>query len=116
MEMIETFRQVLARYLFEGRKCQMKLVLVVAAAVSGFAQTRGIVPEEVLQARPPAKTVVALPAKAPQYKPINAQVPSSLRQPSTARQVGITIWRLRPALAADSGARILVQDESSTAE
>jgi hypothetical protein len=84
--------------------------LAIAAACIGFAQTRGIVPEEVVKARPPAKSAVAA-AKAPEYKPIG-----SLRQPSAARQMGITIWRMRPALATDIGARILVQEESNTAE
>ena len=68
-----------------------------------------------MKARPPAKTAVTA-TKAPAYKPIDAQMTGSLRQPSTARQIGITIWRLRPALAADSGARDFVQEESSTAE
>jgi hypothetical protein len=92
----------------------MKLVLLLVIAGGALAQTRGIVPEEVVKARPQPKVGVA--AKAPQYRPIDSQVTSSLRQPSSARQVGITIWRLRPAQASDSGARILVQEESAAAE
>ena len=97
----------------------MKLGLVLAAATCALAQTRGIFPEEVVKARPPAKLAVTAKAaqpKSPEYKAIETPVTSSLRQPTAARQVGITIWRLRPAQPSDSGARILVQEPGATAE
>jgi hypothetical protein len=91
----------------------MKSVFAIVAGGLVFAQTRGIVPEEVVQARPQPKAAVADVAK-PKYKPVHAT--GSFRPSSSSRQVGITIWRLRPALAADSGARILVQEAKDSAE
>jgi hypothetical protein len=75
------------------------------------------VPEEVLKARPeakggtPAKGVLAKPA----YRPATGGA-ATLSRPAGGRQVGVTIWRLRPAVAADSGARILIQEGAGTSE
>jgi hypothetical protein len=95
----------------------MKLALFLFAAAA-FAQTesetRGIVPEEVLKARAQARP--GAPAPQLQYQPVGPQVVTSLRGSSTARQVGVTIWRLRPSTAADTGARILVQQEADAVE
>jgi hypothetical protein len=88
----------------------MRAWIPIATAAALFAQTRGIVPEEVLKARPPAKAAAAAPKA--QYRPVEP----NLGRPAAARQVGITIWRLRPAGAADGGARILVQQEANTQE
>lgn len=85
----------------------MKIALILIAAAL-YGQTRGIVPEGVIQARPPAKATSTAAAK-PTYKAVAA----TLRAPSSARQVGVTIWRLRPAAPGDSGARILVQEEGA---
>jgi hypothetical protein len=106
------------------KEAVMKTLVTLAALTFGaggamFAQTRGIVPEGVVEARPPARPEAkAAPSSVPKpsYRPVTGEVTSSLRQPSTARQVGVTIWRLRPAAAADSGARILVQEETNTVE
>jgi hypothetical protein len=93
--------------------------ILLASAVAGAlwaqaetAGTRGIVPEEVLKARPQPKVGAAAPKA--RYKPVGAPAANALRQ--AARQVGVTIWRLRPAAAGDSGARILVQQDASTVE
>jgi hypothetical protein len=78
---------------------------------------RGIVPEDVIDARPPAPAPAAVKAKPkPKYKALDPQVVASLRHPSAGSELGVTIWRLRPAAAADSGARILVQEANETAE
>jgi len=90
----------------------MKLSLILLIATAAFAedQTRGIVPEEVLKARP--QTPAARPKSTiPRYQPVAG---ASLT--GSARQVGVTIWRLRHAAPADSGARILVQEEGNTIE
>jgi hypothetical protein len=86
----------------------MRLYCVFIAAGTLFAQseTRGIVPEEVLQARPGATAAVK-----PRYQPVGTRRPAAM-----ARQVGVTIWRLRSASAAEPGARILVQEEGNTVE
>jgi hypothetical protein len=86
----------------------MKTLLALALAGAMFAQTRGIVPEGVLKARPQPKT--ATPNAGAKYQAVGDAVTSSIRQPSTARQVGVTVWRLRAAAPGDSGARILVQE------
>src|SRR6185436_16725383 len=100
-----------------SRRLDMKLDrILMALATAGVSlalsdpATRGIVPEEVVQARPQPKAAGAN-ASRPKYQPIG-----TFRQPSAARQVGVTIWRLRPAAAGDSGARILVQEETKTVE
>jgi hypothetical protein len=75
------------------------------------AQTRVLIPEEVVSARP--KTGTAAPAHS-QYRTagtIAGNTPSASR-----REVGVTIWRLRQAAAGDTGARILVQEDSQTVE
>jgi hypothetical protein len=100
-----------------GLPCALGLVF----AQTCFPQTatRGIVPEAVVQARPAQKAAGTPGAVAvkPKYQPVHDEVSKSLRQSSSsARQVGVTVWRLRPATPGDSGARILVQEESNTVE
>jgi hypothetical protein len=86
----------------------------ISLAASDTGQ-RGIVPEDVIQARPPASPAAPVKAK-PKYKALDPQVVASLRHPSAASELGVTIWRLRPAAAADTGARILVQETNATTE
>jgi hypothetical protein len=88
-----------------------------------FAQTnedestqRGIVAEEFVKARP-AKHGAA--AKIPTYTLVGASSKTvsmaSLRTNSAeSRELGITVWRLRPAISADGGPRILVQEGADT--
>jgi hypothetical protein len=90
------------------------LLASVSLAASDSGQ-RGIVPEDVVQARPPATAPAPVKVK-PKYKALDPQVVASLRHSSAASELGVTIWRLRPAAAADSGARILVQEGTETAE
>jgi hypothetical protein len=98
---------------------RLTAIYITGAAASMLAAqtdvgTRGIVPEEVWKARPQPKA--GAPTPKPQYQPIGPAVTASLRQPSAARQVGVTIWRLRSAAPGDTGARILVQQDANTAE
>ena len=60
--------------------------------------TRGIVPEEVVQARPAAVTPATVGK--PKYQPVAAAVG---KPAAPGRQIGVTIWRLRSATAADAG-------------
>jgi len=92
----------------------MKPLAALVAAGAIFAQTRGIVPEGVLQARPQPKTAAVNTAT--KYQPVGDAKTSSIRQPSEARQVGVTVWRLRAPAPGDLGARILIQEESNTME
>jgi hypothetical protein len=82
-------------------------LLLVAAVVCAWGQTRGIVPEEVILARPQKAAGVA---PQPKYQPLNAA--GRLHAATGARQLGVTIWRLRLATEGDGGARILVQEEA----
>jgi hypothetical protein len=93
------------------------MAMMLAGVRLAAAQTgeRGIVPEDVVQARPAASAVAPVKAK-PQYRPLDPQTVASLRRSQTASEIGVTIWRLRPAAATDTGARILVQEASETAE
>lgn len=96
---------------------QTWIVILAAAAVAQYgaacaaAQTgsRGIVPEEVLRARP-QKGGGAAPAM-PRYQVLT---PNALPRPAAARQIGVTVWRLRKVAAAGEGVRILVQEDNQT--
>jgi hypothetical protein len=91
------------------------LLASVSLAASDSGQ-RGIVPEDVIDARPPAPAAPVKAKTKPKYKALDPQVIASLRHPSAASELGVTIWRLRPAGATDSGARILVQEANETTE
>ena len=95
----------------------LPFVLCLFAFVQGEG-ARQIVPEEFIKARPAKST--ATTAKGPSYRPAAPQ-PAAARKNSGAKasemtQLGLTIWRLRPAKAADTGARIIVQESDETAE
>lgn len=103
-------------------------VLFVSGVVSGVAVLRGekpespdsgsraIVPEAVVLARPATAAKSPAASRHGQYRPLSGDVAKALRTAPEGRQVGVTIWRLRPATAADTGARILVQEDASTTE
>jgi hypothetical protein len=83
------------------------VVWFVSAAV--FAQTRDIVPEKTWEARKPSPQAT-VPAK-PAYRPVG----TAASRPG-GRQIGVTIWRLRPARPEDGSSRILVQEAATTTE
>jgi len=99
----------------QQRCVALGIVLAGMALASPQSGERGIVPEDVVQARPLAKT--AAPARAkPQYQALDPQMVASLRRQTAASEMGVTIWRLRPAAPEDSGARILIQEAGETVE
>jgi hypothetical protein len=76
--------------------------------------SRGIIPEEFVKARP-AKSKAA--AKRSMYRSASGKPASKpLSTTDSFTQLGLTIWRLRPAATRDTGTRILVQGESQTTE
>ena len=88
----------------------------LAAAQDG---TRGIVPEEVIAARP-QKMAGAVVSK-PKYQALKtgaaqtgAAQTGAMARLTPGRQIGVTIWRLRPGSSDDTGARILVQEDNQT--
>ena len=78
--------------------------LPVLAQESG---SRQIVPEEFVKARPNKSN--ASPAKRASYRSTTA-AKTSVAKNADVRQLGLTIWRLRPAKKTDEGARIIVQE------
>lgn len=98
-------------------QCSVAMGMMLASVAFAAAQTgeRGIVPEDVTQARPAASAAAPVKAR-PQYQALDPQMVASLRRQPAASEMGVTIWRLRPAAANDTGARILVQEASETAE
>jgi hypothetical protein len=83
-------------------------------ALVGVAQERGIKPDEFIQARPIQKSH-AMAAPRPAYKPVgNASAVTA--SAANVRQIGMTIWRLRPSRKNDAGARIIVQEQASELE
>lgn len=82
------------------------LVAMALLATALFAQdtTRGVTPEEFVKSRP------AKPGAKAAAKPTYKRVGPALASNADARQMGITIWRLRPTVTSDGGPRILVQE------
>ncbi|HEX8815974.1 MAG TPA: DUF4384 domain-containing protein [Terriglobales bacterium] len=101
-----------------GRRIRSSLSVVFLAilSVSLFAQddtTRRIVPQEFVQARH-GKSSAGATAK---YKVISSdgKLPAA-GNGSEVRQLGVTVWRLRPAVKTDTGARLLVQEGADSTE
>jgi len=102
-----------------NHRLSVGIMLATVSLAASDTGLRGIVPEDVVQARPPATAPAPVKVK-PKYKALDSQVVGSLRHSSAASELGVTIWRLRPATSvdngADSGARILVQEGADTTE
>jgi hypothetical protein len=89
-------------------------LLFPLAGPAADTASRGIVPEEVVQARPKAMAPKAA-ASSVKYQLSGSSTAAAVSQrPTGGRQVGVTIWRLRAAVPGDSPVRILVQDEAGT--
>jgi hypothetical protein len=80
----------------------------------GDQSVRDIISEDFVKARPARPAASSGSARRARYKPAaksttstGAPAPSS----STAAQLGLTIWRLRPSSAMDNGGRIIVHHE-----
>jgi hypothetical protein len=77
--------------------------------------TRGIIPAEFAKARPAKGQVSAKASRRALYRRTSAR-PAAAPETGETAQLGLTIWRLRPATAADTGARIVVHREDETIE
>ncbi|HZS47273.1 MAG TPA: DUF4384 domain-containing protein [Blastocatellia bacterium] len=77
--------------------------------------TRGIIPEEFAKARPAKGQHPNNASHKTSYRRIGPK-PATDSKVTGLGQLGVTVWRLRPATAADSGARIIVHKESGDAE
>ncbi len=76
-------------------------------------RSRQIIPEEFTRARP-AKTTSSA-ARRPRYQALSAKK-SADAQSGNQQQLGLTLWRLRPANKTDTGARIIVQESEESVE
>lgn len=98
--------------------------VAVCAGLMGLSQmsaeesnARGIVPEVFVKARPGKATAGAAPqAKYQRVGAASSEKANRQAASGEVRQLGLTIWRLRPSTSADSGARILVHDAGGTIE
>jgi len=87
--------------------------LVTSPQAQAQDQTRGITPEEFVRTRP------GKPQRSPTAKPHVAYRRTTAAAASGAgeyAQLGLTIWRLRPARSADTGTRIIVQKDDDSIE
>ena len=75
--------------------------------------SRQIIPEEFVKARPSKTT--ASPAKRASYRSATSAKTAVLKN-GNYKQLGLTIWRLRPAQKTDNGARIIVQEGEESNE
>ena len=72
-------------------------------------QTRQIVAEEFLKARPAGAKPSGRPQ--PRYRPVHAS--PNAKPVGAGVELGLTLWRLRPAQPSEDAARLLVQDPAS---
>ena len=97
----------------------MSLLMAAAPAVrpqqaneENRDQSRGIVAEKFLNTRPsPPRSQT--PVK-PRYRVVGGSHPGGSSEKSL--ELGLTVWRLRPARKSDDGPRLLVQNGAETAE
>lgn len=89
-------------------------LLTAGCAFSTQAQpgTRGIIPVEFAKTRPGKSTPSA---RRTVYRRTSAQTVTAAK-PDELSQLGLTIWRLRPATTADPNVRIIVQKETESIE
>ncbi len=94
-------------------RCLCSFVLLVGLFDGALAQeTRGIIPVEFAKTRPGKRTTTA---RRTVYRRTSTQAVSASK-PDELSQLGLTIWRLRPATAADPKTRIIVQKETESVE
>jgi len=95
--------------------CAWSAVAICLLCTALFAQedtSRRIVPQEFVQARHGKSS----PGSA-RYKLVSSEGKVAVSGPgSELRQLGVTVWRLRPAVKTDTGARLLVQEGAESME
>ena len=93
-----------------------RLICILLLTIGGTAQAqnlRNIIPIEFAKTRP-AKGQAAPPRRTV-YRRTSPQAITSAK-PDELSQLGLTIWRLRPAKLVDTGARMIVQKASESVE
>jgi hypothetical protein len=92
------------------RRAGLLLVLVPALGAAQDDATRSIVPEAFIKARPAAPATTSGGATYRRVTPGRPQPPKT-----QVAEIGLTIWKLRPAVAGDT-ARLLVQEPQASTE
>jgi hypothetical protein len=101
-----------ARFCTKPSFCMVALAIISTGLFAQDDTTRRIVPQEFVQARHGKASGV--PAK---YRLISSEgKPATEGNGEEERQLGVTIWRLRPATKSDTGARLLVQEGAESTE
>ena len=94
--------------------CLLSLAFCLVTCVQA-QDSRGITPAEFVKARPVKGRSPANASRRTLYRRTSAG-PATASSAGAFAQLGLTVWRLRPATAADTGARIIVQREDETIE
>jgi hypothetical protein len=94
--------------------CLLSLAFCLAPCAQAQG-TRGIYPEEFVKARPAKGRAQANASRRTLYRRTSAKVAAAPDAKEFA-QLGLTIWRLRPATAADAGGRSIVHKENEEVE
>ncbi|HEX4945082.1 MAG TPA: DUF4384 domain-containing protein, partial [Blastocatellia bacterium] len=92
--------------------CLALLTTGCALFLQAQPDTRGIIPVEFAKTRPGKSSTKV---RRTVYRRTSAQTVSASK-PDELSQLGLTIWRLRPATAADPNVRIIVQKETESTE
>ena len=97
-----------------------KLFMLIALCLTFYLpataqddRSRQIIPEEFTKARPPKPA--ASPAGRSKYQATSAKK-SAAAKSGNYQQLGLTLWRLRPAKASDNAVRIIVQEGEESVE
>jgi hypothetical protein len=89
--------------------CLLPFIFCLLPLVQGEG-ARQIIPEEFVKARPAKSTA----AKRSAYRRASSASALKSSGADSFKQLGLTIWRLRPSRMADAGARIIVQEGEET--
>src|SRR5262249_2532491 len=94
--------------------CMLSLAFCLAPCAQA-QRTRGVYPEEFVKARPAKGHAPTNASRHTPYRRTSAKIAAAPDAKEFA-QLGLTIWRLRPATAADAGKRSIVHKESEDVE
>ncbi len=96
------------------RRLSLLVTIVCLFSLTQAQDTRGILPEEFVKARKAKAKTANTAAKRNLYRKASASEQAA--NAGNFAQLGLTIWRLRPARTTDSGARIIVHHDAETIE
>lgn len=115
------------RYLFTALASFSLTICIVSGAQTQDDGSRQIVLDEFTKARPTSTSPGPRRTGGPRRRsPASARLPkyirktpaltASLQSDLSTMEVGVTIWRLKPGVAGDGGARVLVQENAQSSQ